>query len=219
MTTALVSGWLLGLAASAHCAGMCGPLVLLVRRGFWMYHLGRLAIYALFALASGAVGGAVADAGFSRAISIGAGAILIASAAGAFHQAAPALAALMRPVTRAFAAVAALRAKYGVAGAFMAGAVNGLLPCGLVYAALTAAVAQGDQARSLGLMAAFWAGTLPALAAVRVSGDRLRLTFTGARRLMPIAIALSGILLVARGLWPQHDHRPVDHAAHVISSR
>jgi uncharacterized protein len=220
MTTALVSGMLLGLAASAHCAGMCGPLVLLVRRGFWIYHLGRLAIYALLALASGLIGSGIAAAGYSRVISIGAGAILLAAAAGAFHQTAPAIAAVWRPVTRAVAAVAPLRVKYGPAGAFLAGAINGLLPCGLVYAALTGAVAQGDQARSLALMVAFWAGTLPALAAVRVSGDRLRrLAFPRARYIMPLAIGLAGVVLVARGLWPAHDHRPVDHAAHVRSSR
>ena len=220
MTTALVSGVLLGLAASAHCAGMCGPLVLMIRRGFWVYHSGRLAMYTVLAWSGGLAGGVFAAAGYSRAVSIGAGAILIAGAAGAFHQAAPALAALMRPVTRASAAVAALRAKHGQVGAFVAGAVNGLLPCGLVYAALTAAVAQGDQIRSLALMAAFWAGTLPALVAVCLSGNRLRrLAFIRERRMLPVAIALAGLVLVARGVWPAHDHTPADHAAHVISWR
>ncbi|MEM1063229.1 MAG: sulfite exporter TauE/SafE family protein, partial [Planctomycetota bacterium] len=62
------------LLGSPHCAGMCGPFVLLAadtrRPGFSavVYHLGRLSTYLLLGLAAGLAGLAV-DAG-ARAVAI-----------------------------------------------------------------------------------------------------------------------------------------------------
>ena len=48
----------------------------------------------------------------------------------------------------------------------VAGLANGLLPCGLVYAALSIPVVMADPAAGAAAMVAFGMGTVPALAAV-----------------------------------------------------
>ena len=101
-----VSGLALGIAASGHCMAMCGPLVLvlggsLARTSRFnqaqttaLYHAGRVLIYLLLALPAGVIGQTLTWSGFSRGVSIVAGLILLAGAAGAFHT------RLARPLAR-----------------------------------------------------------------------------------------------------------------------
>ena len=109
---ALVSGVALGIAASGHCMMMCGPLVLVLRGGLVrtsrfkqaqttaLYHAGRVLIYLLLALPAGVIGQTLAWSGFSRGVSIVAGLMLLAGAAGAFHT------RLARPLARSFGGAA-----------------------------------------------------------------------------------------------------------------
>ena len=70
----LWTAFLLGLAGSLHCAGMCGPLVLALAKarprtmrestGRIFYHLGRVASYCLLGLVLGLLGHVAAPAGF-----------------------------------------------------------------------------------------------------------------------------------------------------------
>lgn len=93
------------------------------------------------------------------------------------------------------------------AGRLLLGAINGLLPCGLVYAALTAAIALGSVPRAAAFMVLFGIGTTPLLAALAIFVSRLsapaspRLRFAA-----PVAIALVGLLLIGRGLQSAGAH-------------
>jgi sulfite exporter TauE/SafE len=58
--------------------------------------------------------------------------------------------------------------------ALLLGGAWGLLPCGLVYSSLTWAATAADPLRSAALMAAFGAGTLPALLLTTIGGQGLR---------------------------------------------
>lgn len=232
--TALLTGIALGLAGSVHCAGMCGPLVLTLGRRTsgsrldrvrhaTLYQGGRLLTYVALGLASGLVGEALAARGLGRVVAIGAGTALLLAAVRSIHtlsfgrfERLGAAAA-----SRACAAAGRWSRSHPVAGALFTGAANGLLPCGLVYAALTAAAAFGNPTAGAVLMAGFGLGTVPALAAVLISAAslppalRLRL-----RRLTPVVLALAGVLLIARGVAPRsgaaHSHAPAPahHAAH-----
>ena len=93
-----------------------------------------------------------------------------------------------------------------VGGALVGGGLNGLLPCGLVYAAVVAATPLGDPWTSAAFMAAFGVGSLPALAAVVWCGEALK-TATPAvfRRAAPVALVVMAVLLIARGVWPLYD--------------
>lgn len=76
------------------------------------------------------------------------------------------------------------------------GVVLGFLPCGLLWAALAAASAAGDPLTGALAMAAFTAGTLPALLMValagHVAGDRFR---SAAYRLAPILMLVNAAAL------------------------
>jgi sulfite exporter TauE/SafE len=81
------------------------------------------------------------------------------------------------------------------------GALNGLLPCGLVYVALAGALAQGGLSSALIYMAVFGLGTMPTMLAIGLSGRifpvawRMKL-----RGVIPAGICLVAGLLILRGL-------------------
>jgi len=89
----------------------------------------------------------------------------------------------------------------GLRSLALLGTLNGLLPCGLVYAALAGAAAQGAVGNSIIYMAIFGAGTLPVMLAASLSGKifpiALRLKL---RRLIPAGICVLAGLLILRGL-------------------
>jgi uncharacterized protein len=223
MTTVL-AGLALGIAGSAHCAAMCGPVLLVLTRGAssssrtarraaLVYHTFRITMYVLLAIPAGYAGRALAAQGFGRALAIIAGVGLLAMAAGLGEH------AWLRPMSRAWSAAVArvgvraatLARSHPQAGYAVLGMVNGLVPCGLVYAAATTAAALGTVPASLLFMAGFGLGTVPALLGLTVAAVsippqfRRHLRFAG-----PAVMAIAGLLLIGRGLLPPasagHEH-------------
>jgi uncharacterized protein len=212
----IAAGLALGVAASVHCVAMCGPLMVAVLsrrngRAAILYHGGRLSTYALLGAVTGAIGHLAILAGAGRLLSVVAGLALIWTAArragwvkaGWGHGRGPHTAFVVR-------ATEAARVRFHESSPLRtvsAGVLNGLLPCGPVYAALTAATALGDSPQAAGFMLAFGAGTLPLLTAVgtiaawtpRFRGGRWRLV-------TPVALAALGVTLMARGFIPTHHH-------------
>jgi len=99
-----------------------------------------------------------------------------------------------------------------VSGSFAAGLVWGLVPCGMVYGVLVAALTSGSPLRGAALMLAFGLGTLPNLMALGWSAGAVRRWLD--RR--PIRIA-AGVLVAAFGVAglaridpAAHLHRVVD---------
>jgi sulfite exporter TauE/SafE len=218
--TIIAAGLVLGVAASLHCVVMCGPLTLAIlprrnRGAAILYHGARVMTYGVLGVATGAAGHLAILAGLERVLSVIAGLALIWAAAGRMGWASAGR-GLSRHVTAGVVrAAGAARARWHAsspAGIASAGVLNGLLPCGPVYAALIAAAAFGDSRLSAGFMLAFGAGTLPALAAARAIADLAPRLGGGRWRLMtPVALALLGVLLMARGLMPHHHPTAPDH--------
>jgi uncharacterized protein len=215
--TFIAVGFVLGVAASVHCVVMCGPLMLAVLprrngRAALLYHGG------------GAAGQLAVLAGLGRLLSVGAGLALIWTATRrAGWLSTNSRLGLGRHATRIIVrATQATRARFHASSPIRlvsAGALNGLLPCGAVYAALTGAAAGGDSRLSAGFMLAFGAGTLPALAAAGTIAARIPCFGGGRWRLItPAALAVLGVLLTVRGFLPSHhpaEPSPVHHhAAH-----
>jgi sulfite exporter TauE/SafE len=220
MTTALLAGLALGLASSAHCAAMCGPLVMSVGRlasvpsraahlrHALLHHAARILVYALLAIPVGMAGEALTLRGLGRGVALGAGVLLMATAAGS----------VWRPGGHAGRAYAALVARvavplfrwagaHRVAGPLATGAINGLLPCGLVYAALTTAGASGSAARAVVLMTGFGAATTVVLVALSFGAASLPSPLRARLRpLTPLVLAVAAAILIARGAAPAHDH-------------
>jgi len=90
---------------------------------------------------------------------------------------------------------------------FMAGALWGWLPCGMVYSMLALAMLSGSAAGGAAVMLAFGLGTLPMLAAIGMAGLRVR-ALLGLRQvrlasgLLILGFGLLGLWRAAGGLPP-----------------
>ncbi len=170
--TELLTGFVLGLAGGGHCLVMCGPLALAwrqqaagarMRSQAALYHGGRIGVYAVLGAAAGLAGQVVSSSGSARGLSIAAGAVLVVMAAGRFGVRLPGAVGLGvgRVLGRALGRARSSHATHPAVGALIAGGLNALLPCGLLYAALTGAAAVSDPLHAALSMVAFGVGTTP----------------------------------------------------------
>ncbi len=229
--TSLVAGLALGLFGSIHCAGMCGPILLAVNRfgsgghqsaytRMLVYHAARVFTYGVIGIAAGSMGLALTTAGLGRVVAISSGALLVASAMGAMARVRINLlpAAWSAVVVRAGAAAAGAVRTYPIAGHMVLGLANGLLPCGLLFAAVASSLVIGSIGGSAVFMVAFGLGTTPLLISVASSTSLVPASLKRKTNLGgPVALVLVGILLIARGILPLDgmDHR---HSHHQILS-
>lgn len=201
----LLLALLLGFAGSLHCAGMCGPLVLAIPTasrpmlGRAVYHGGRLGTYTVLGAAFGLVGRSLAVAGLQRGVSIILGALLVLGAVTAWRW--PGTTLMVRWMGRLKSLFRGLLARRTLGSLFALGALNGLLPCGLVYVAATTAAATGGILSAMAYMAAFGVGTLPMLLGLTLAGRVVPAwRIARWRPFMPACITLVGVLLVLRGM-------------------
>jgi sulfite exporter TauE/SafE len=205
----LWTAFLLGFVGSAHCAGMCGPLALALPHwgrgqtsfvvGRLLYNFGRIVTYAMLGGAFGLLGQGIAVNGLQRWVSLVLGAVILI---GVFVS--PRLSRQV-PITRAVnwlkASLGSLLQHRAVPAMFGIGLLNGLLPCGLVYVACAAAISTGDVLSGVRYMIAFGLGTVPLLLAISLLGSKLQFVLRfKVQRLIPVSLALVGLLLVLRGM-------------------
>jgi sulfite exporter TauE/SafE len=200
----LLSGFV---GSLGHCLGMCGPLVLMVglqlpARGLaavpyhLLYHLARVAIYALLGAIVGAVGSLLGlGSGLNRlagAISLvlGLGIVLL----GLGYLGWLPLGRLDGSSGWLSQAMGRTLKRGGGLGVLLLGAINGLLPCGLVYSALLLAATTGGALPAALGMALFGLGTLPALVVVGLGAGTLR------ARLRQVLTRIAGAVIVVAGL-------------------
>jgi sulfite exporter TauE/SafE len=200
----------LGLAASLHCAQMCGPIVFCVTQsgrpvaGQIAYNTGRIFTYAALGAVAGGVGSGVTRlAGVEQTAAIVAGAFMILAGAlmvGASRRTLVQIErwrmprALTRSIGRLLLAPGAGR-RLGL------GALMGFLPCGLIYAALLKAAAAGSPGAGAVSMAAFGLGTAVSLFAAGLFSGAIRARlgrWSGA--VAAAAVIGMGMFLVWRGV-------------------
>lgn len=207
------TAFLLGFAGSLHCVAMCGPLMLALPVGSaarwqvvgqtFVYQAGRIATYGILGVAFGMLGKGIAIAGFQQVLSVFAGVLLLAAAffAARWEQAAlavPGMQAFTRWVQRQ---IGYLLKKYPRGAALGVGMLNGLLPCGLVYAAIAGALSTTSGWDGGVFMLLFGLGTLPLLLLLMIGGQRLSPGWRSRFRLVqPALLAVAGLLLISRGL-------------------
>jgi sulfite exporter TauE/SafE len=197
------------LGGFGHCVGMCAPFVLLVSRRFaapdrgraaalgaqaW-YTAGRVTTYSALGAAAGFAGGVVELAGslvgVQRAASVLAGVVLLVEAALGLAGAGP---LAHTRGGRLFARASGALGRRIPRHPFALGLLLGLLPCGLLYSALIAAVAMSGPAGGALALLVFGLGTAPALLGLSLADDLL------ARRRV-LLDRLARVFLLAMGAW------------------
>lgn len=206
----LWTAFMLGLAGSAHCAGMCGPLALALPRGAgagWgshvagrlAYNLGRVTTYGALGLVFGWVGRSLALAGVQRWVSIGLGTALLL---GIFLNGRAGLRVpnplTLPPLRRLFGR---LLQTPGMGALTLLGGLNGLLPCGLVYAACAGAAATGEELAGVEYMLVFGLGTVPMMLGLALAGGAMQAPLRARlQKAIPVCLVVMGVLLIVRGL-------------------
>lgn len=202
----------LGFASGFHCLGMCGPIALSLglskkqQVNFHLqnltYQLGRILTYSFLGAIVGIVGEGFQLAGFQKYISILAGILLITMAlfsfGGDFTSKIPAISnALLKVKIN----IGKLLRKTDYSSRFLTGVLNGFLPCGMVYMALTASLAAGGIWQSSTFMVFFGLGTFPFMFAAVLFGNILNATVRNKiLKIVPVFMLILGALFILRGM-------------------
>lgn len=211
--TLVISALALGFASGFHCIGMCGPIALSLgltksqALNYYFqnltYQLGRIVSYSFLGAILGIVGQGFEMAGFQQYLTIGVGILLILMAIFSFGG--KDFASKIPFLTPALFAVkknlGQLIQKSDYQSRFLTGVLNGFLPCGMVYMALTASLAAGGIWQSATYMAVFGLGTLPFMFAVVLLGGMVTQAFRlKALKLIPFIMIVLGGLFILRGM-------------------
>lgn len=164
---------MLGFAGSLHCLGMCGPISLLLPldnkrkasflAGKLVYNFGRITTYITLGLIAGFVGQNVSFILPQKLIFISLGIVLLIGVLVPAKY-------LSKVEVRGFGItlsqfvrkkIALLHQKRGFTTQYLFGITNGLIPCGLVYAALSGAFLMANAPTAGLYMLLFGLGTLP----------------------------------------------------------
>lgn len=196
----------LGIAGSLHCAGMCGPLLLSVSLAksnrsqlyteMTAHHIGRIFAYTILGLVAGSMGQALSSGGLQQKLSIFVGLVLLTILAlPYFFQTKSRFSIYLKSKWVLFIK------KQGLKNSFALGVVNGLLPCGLVYAAIASAAATGSYFSGALFMLVFGVGTLPLLLLITFGGVKLNIkTRKITNYVLPMATLITASLLILRGM-------------------
>lgn len=207
-TLTLTMALLMGLTGSLHCAGMCGPIIWVMPfqrlsgfkkwLGIGLYHFGRITVYALLGLVLYSFK-SLFQPQVQQYISIVLGAMLLVLGILSFF---PTRFSVKLPWTGFVQnKLGAFMGHPSVFSLFVTGMLNGLLPCGLVYMALSATVMAPTVLNSMMLMYTFGLGTVPMMVALTVIKDRARIMHAvHFRKFVPVVMLLFGSLFVLRGM-------------------
>lgn len=212
MDTLFFSALVIGFLGSFHCAGMCGPIALMLPQssgsqgrviaGRLIYNAGRVVTYIIIGIVFGVLGLAVAMRGFQRELSVITGSLILLMIL---------LSSINKNWFRIFntsnrasklirGGLKKLFVKKTMLSLFLIGILNGLLPCGFVYLAIAGAAAAGTVGGGALYMALFGLGTFPMMTTISIAanffGERFKKIFS--RVSIPIALAL-GVFLIYRG--------------------
>ncbi len=202
-----------GLFGALHCFGMCGGLA----GGYFaqrrlpprlvsqlLYHGARILIYGLLGVGSAWVGQVLAQTGI-----VGKGQGLLMMVAGllilvlGLRMLLSAHAGVRSPTVGAGSVVVRLEPRLRPPSrplpALLFGAINGLVPCSLVFSIAVKAAATADPLRAGLIMLAFGIGTLPAMVAVTWLGARIGAGVRG------LAVRITGGLVAILGLWTLYE--------------
>jgi sulfite exporter TauE/SafE len=209
----LWTGFIVGLAGSLHCIGMCGPIAIALPIkdiprikliiGRVLYNLGRLITYSILGLIFGFIGQSFFIGGYQKTVSIILGILIL-------------LTLLLPSKYAAFLTGAGLHGrmtmrmkkwwqyfmgKKSIGALFVIGILNGFLPCGLVYIAIAGSISTGSPLGGALYMALFGLGTFPVMLIMSLVGKVISFKFkVKIRKLLPAGAVLLAALFILRGM-------------------
>ena len=210
MTTVFLAGLLMGSLGSVHCIGMCGPIALslpVVQEnpfskfiGTLLYNAGRVATYASLGAIFGMVGQGFSFFGLQQWLSISLGILILVFLVvptGRIMRGNPGGNFFIQLRTK----LAAFFAQRNYHSLFSIGLLNGLLPCGMIYMAIAAALSTATVAKSSLFMTGFGLGTFPVMWSLSFFGSFISLQVRHKiKKLYPYIMFAMGALLIMRGM-------------------
>lgn len=203
----------MGFISSFHCVGMCGPIALALPvhkgtraqqvAGMLAYNTGRALTYAAFGMVIGTVGASLEWLGVLRYTSIAIGLAMLGYVLwpSGLEQQLHMPAFWQRLVGQIRKKMGLYLKKNSIGSMLLLGTFNGAIPCGMVYMALMSSAATGSTWGGGLFMALFGLGTMPAMLALAIAGQRFTPALrTRIRKLTPILVAVAGLWLVVRGV-------------------
>lgn len=203
---------LMGLAGGLHCVGMCGPLVLAAtaKHPFagskLIYNLGRVLTYGLLGILAGSIGSFIQITPFQNVFAYALGGLFLLMGFGAISGVhIPFLSSVIHRFTHWLKSTFGDLLK-GKKNIFFLGMLNGLLPCGLTYLALTYCFTLDSFAEGFLFMVTFGLGTIPVMVGLLwVLGNVLKKLKISYRKVSMIVMIAIGSLVIGRALIA-HDH-------------
>ncbi|BAO66317.1 sulfite exporter TauE/SafE family protein [Candidatus Karelsulcia muelleri] len=194
-------GFILGLISSIHCFSMCGPITfffslerenkikMLIKN--LLYQIGRIISYILLGFIFGIIGYEFALAGFQKKLSLFLGGNLICSFF--FKKKYNIYFFLKKIISLIFF--------FKKKSFFIIGILNGLLPCSIVYIAISIAISIGNIFWGVMFMFYFGLGTVPMMFTTFSIGKYINFNIKNILlNNITILTLIIGILLLIRGL-------------------
>jgi len=208
----LWSAFILGLAGSLHCVGMCGPIALMIPTGngnqkwvsLFLYHFGKILTYLLIGTFFGLIVGTLNSYTTQIIFTFASGGLLIA-----FGVLPSFLSFIEKKGYSTFNKLIGFKTKLAkslnknkIEYSFYIGFLNGFLPCAMVYSAAIMALAQKSFVNSILVMLLFGLGTVPLLSLFYYFSNKLKSKFSKyANSFRTASFILVGLFLVVRGFY------------------
>jgi len=204
--------FIMGMAGSLHCIGMCGPLALSLPvshnnnlsriSGGLIYNTGRILSYTSMGLIFGSMGNLIIAARWQSSLSIGLGIIILLYLLFPkkyFHFSTAST--LGKPFVLLRQQLGKLFQSKKLGSLLFIGVLNGFLPCGLVYLALTSSIISASPANGGMFMLFFGLGTFPMMFATILMGNYLNQSLRQKiHKTIPALLFFMAVLLILRGM-------------------
>ena len=207
----LWSAFILGLAGSLHCVGMCGPIALLIPTGngqqknlsITLYHLGKLLTYTIIGALFGLIVAGLYNYNIQSTLTIISGILLLV-----FAFIPKVLNLVEKNGYKVFNGIIKFKNRLAKAlnknkteYSFYIGFLNGFIPCAMVYSAAIVALSQKTFMNSIVFMIFFGLGTIPLLTVFYFTANRLKKSLTKyATNFRMVSFIIVGLFLVWRGI-------------------
>lgn len=212
-TLIIYTAFLLGFSGSLHCFGMCGPIAfsIIIDRKHYLkmffqniiYQFGRIVSYTILGILFGIIGYGFSLAGFHKILSFSLGlgmiiSILISKKKLKKFKFLINYTPLLSKIKVILSDFIKKKTFYTL---FITGILNGLLPCGLVYIAVTTAMSTGKVVLSGLFMLYFGIGTIPLMFTTMILGNFINFHIKNKiLKTTQIIIFFIGFLLILRSL-------------------